>query len=234
MVVAEKYNMVVAEKYNNLAAGYDDDYTSDLCRAEERELVRLLDDRIHTAGRIVDAGCGTGLLLDLFPTIPNYMGLDVSQGMLKKLKEKHPGRAVEHVDAWAWGHQLAEHVVSLFGSPSYNPIDEVIKGVRHHLGRNPDGTTHRHGYGGKFTLMPYAHGRYRTAWQFNNKVSLHSNLWYTYGAAQWRRNLIEAGARDVEVRGFSLLGSSKLLRWESPLARRFPDRCQYLFITGVM
>lgn len=224
--------MVVAEKYDDLAAGYDADYQTDLCKAEERELTRLLDDRIHTAGRIVDAGCGTGLLLDLFPSIPNYMGFDVSKGMLEKLKEKHPGRAVLNLDAWKGYQSPASHIVSLFGSPSYSPIADVIEGTRRHLGYRHNNT--RVAYGGRFTLMPYAHGRYRTAWQNNNTVALHSNLWYTYNAAQWRRDLQDAGARDVVVRGFNLLGSKRLLRAEAPLARRFPDRCQYLFITGVM
>jgi SAM-dependent methyltransferase len=220
--------------YDSLATSYDSEYQSDLNRAEETELKRLLDDRIHTAGRIVDAGCGTGLLLDLFPSIPNYMGFDVSQGMLHKFKEKHPGRVVQHMDAWDGYHDPAAHVVSLFGSPSYNPIADVIAGVRDHLGYKPNGSTHRHGYGGRFTLMPLARGRMRTAWKRTTGAAIHSNLWYLYEARQWRQYLQGAGARDVVVRGFNLLGSKRLLRLEAPLARRFPDRCQYLFITGVM
>ena len=214
----------VAQSYNRLAQGYDADYGTPMDRAEEREISRLV--KPYLDGTVLDAGCGTGLLLDLHPNIDSYHGVDISAGMLEKHKEKHPSHITYCGDAWQSGvtKMLSpDNVVSLFGSPSYCNPRKVSHGVQQML--KP---------GGRFFLMPYAAGRFKTASKGNHLVDAHAALWYDTSAASWRELLEHEGASNVVVRGFNLLGSKRLLRAEAPLTRRFPDRCQYLIITGVI
>ena len=216
----------VAESYDRLAQGYDDEYTTPLNWAEEREISRLVKPYIH--GMVLDAGCGTGLLLDLHQDSDNllidgYRGVDISAGMLEKHKEKHPSYLTSCGDAWQSGVTRFHNVVSLFGSPSYSDPHKVSHGVQQML--KP---------GGRFFLMPYAAGRFKTASKGNHLVDAHAALWYNTSAAIWEAFLRYEGATNVVVRGFNLLGSKRLLRAEAPLTQRFPNRCQYLIITGVM
>ena len=210
----------VAESYDRLAQGYDADYGTPMNRAEEREISRLVEP--YTRGTLLDAGCGTGLLLDMLPTIAGYTSVDLSAGMLEKHKQKHPSRVAHRADAWS-GLQKFHNIVSLFGSPSYSSVVEVTDGLRNRLRPR-----------GNFFLMPYAAGRTKTAATGEHLVDAHAALWYDTSAAEWQASLKTIGARNVVVRGFNLLGSKRLLRAEAPLAHRFPDRCQYLIITGVM
>ena len=209
----------VAEAYNRIAPLYDDDYATGMSRAEDRELSRLLAPYVDS--RIVhDLGCGTGLLLDLFPEIKTdkYQGVDISLEMLNRAHEKHPNYYFNHADAWTLEYP-ANSVVSLYGAPSYVASGIVRRGLKYQLRA-----------GGRFFLMPYAQGRLKTR---NGKlVDQHSHLWNIY-PAQWWAMMLE-DVRSLEIRGFNLLRSPRLLRWEAPLARRFPDRSQYLIITGVM
>jgi len=213
----------VAESYDRVAQGYDANYGTPMNHAEEREISRLVEPYIN--GGVLDAGCGTGLLLDLYPNIDNYYGVDISAGMLEKHQEKHPSRMTHRGNAWqeCATEFLPHNVVSLFGSPSYSNPRKVSRGVQQILKR-----------GGRFFLMPYAAGRFKTASRGNHLVDAHAALWYDTSAASWRELLEHEGASHVVVRGFNLLGSKRLLRAEAPLARRFPDRCQYLIITGVI
>mgnify|MGYP003136514499 CR=1 FL=1 len=217
----------VEDTYDRIAAYYDADYGTQIARAEESALRRLL--APYVDGRLVDdLGCGTGLLLDMFGEIENriifdYTGIDISLNMLDRAKRKHPGADFRHGNAWSIAPEVraCNSVISLFGSPSYSGLGEVIEGVKHRLR-----------YGGGFFLMPYASGRLKAA---NGKlVDKHAELWRIHSTDHWRKTLELFGAREIEVRGFNLLRSSKLLRWETPLAKRFPDQSQYLIITGVM
>lgn len=211
----------VAESYNRLAQGYDADYGTPFDRAEEREISRLVEPYTH--GTTLDAGCGTGLLLDLHPNIEDYYGVDISTGMLEKHRQKHPSQVTYCGNAWSAEVTKFQNVVSLFGSPSYSSAVDVMHGLRNRL--RP---------GGKFFLMPYAAGRFKTASTGEHLVDAHAALWHDTSAGEWQAYLKAIGARNVVVRGFNLLGSKRLLKAEAPLARRFPNRCQYLIITGVM
>jgi len=213
---------LVESAYDKVAADYDSDYLTPLSLAENREISKIFS-TFNLRRYVNDVGCGTGLALDLdlIPHPESYIGIDASEGMLNRLVEKHPGTTVHHGNGWAKIYHPAQDVISLFGSPSYTPIVDVIAGAKHHLRA-----------GGRFFLMPYARGRYQTAWKHSKHVDTHSNLWFMYSADQWRRFFVDAGAQNVEVRGFNLLRRARLLGIEAPLAKRWPDRCQYLIITG--
>ena len=62
------------------------------------DYVRLAASLPSDTERILDLGCGTGLELDeiyrFFPDM-QVVGIDLSEAMLQKLREKHSGRALE-------------------------------------------------------------------------------------------------------------------------------------------
>jgi len=78
---------------------YDDHMMNDVegCREAYIELARLLPE---DAENLLDLGCGTGLELDeIFKKYPRVRvtGIDLTQAMLDKLKEKYPSKNVNLV-----------------------------------------------------------------------------------------------------------------------------------------
>lgn len=137
----------IVEAYDTLAEVYDQLYTDPKDLEENQLLVKTyrelppLPERIEQRGlAVVDIGCGTGLALDL--ELPGqkdvYLGVDPSQRMLNKLREKHPeglwlslnadlGEYVEQVK----GGVLArpERLLMLFGVPSYCHPRELLEAL---------------------------------------------------------------------------------------------------------
>ena len=65
------------------------------CKEAYLELAQLLPSPCHT---LLDLGCGTGLELDeIFGRFPDIAvtGIDLTQAMLNRLKEKHPNKALQ-------------------------------------------------------------------------------------------------------------------------------------------
>ena len=80
------------EFYNSIASKYDKIYSDRISVLENIALMEYLN-RVRQDGVVLDAGCGTGLILDeLVPTIlpEEYMGFDISQNMLSQAIQKHP------------------------------------------------------------------------------------------------------------------------------------------------
>lgn len=85
----------MVEPYDIIAPFYDAMYQTPIDQAEDMltsHLLRL--HGIHPGMRVLDLGCGTGTLLHLmpFPTT-RYLGIDPSNAMLEKAKEKFPDHA---------------------------------------------------------------------------------------------------------------------------------------------
>lgn len=123
--------------YDKLAADYDGLYQDPVSMAENsivadmtRELVA--DKEIR---RVLDIGCGTGLIYELAPfdlgKLASYTGIDISQGMLDKFREK-VDPAVAHrvnliradvntlaLDVIHGSGETTDLAVSSFGSFSY-------------------------------------------------------------------------------------------------------------------
>ncbi|MEN9796412.1 MAG: hypothetical protein RL653_108 [Pseudomonadota bacterium] len=114
----------VGRIYDELADGYDRYHTDGKSLAENAHVADVLRGLVRPGLRVADLGCGTGLLLELCPVAaPDYVGLDISEGMLTRARQKFPGHAFHAGDIQAPHAALPDGsvdlVVSLFGSPAY-------------------------------------------------------------------------------------------------------------------
>jgi len=81
--------------------GYDEHMTKNVegCKEAYVRMAELLPKEVN---ELLDLGCGTGLELDeIFKTKPfiNVTGIDLTQAMLDKLKQKHPDKNLSLINA---------------------------------------------------------------------------------------------------------------------------------------
>jgi hypothetical protein len=121
--VAPVMNRTYAETvYDRLSPRYDDRYSTEAYLAENAKLFNALTP--HLKGSVLDVGCGTGLMLEYFPTSPFlYLGIDPSQGMMNEFIRKFPSHAFKQQTFDEFNHNgQFDTAIALFGSPSYiNP-----------------------------------------------------------------------------------------------------------------
>ncbi len=107
-------------QYDRIADRYDNLFTDAASLSENAEVGEML---LPLSGSVLDVGCGTGLLTEIVNIAPDkYMGVDPSEGMLKKFKEKHPdyrNLVCASYDGKVVDCNGFDNIVSLFGSPSY-------------------------------------------------------------------------------------------------------------------
>lgn len=116
--------MVTPEEYYEKVADFYDEETKDpIMLAEDVVLFEFLKDEGMLSGSLLDAGCGTGLLLDqcYWPkwAITHYEAYDFSEAMLQKMRSKWPGfRDVIHKMSFTSDHSMFhggfDNVVSLY------------------------------------------------------------------------------------------------------------------------
>ena len=129
----------VGRIYDELAEGYDRYHVDAKSLAENQYVADVLRGLVRPGECVADLGCGTGLLLELCPvTAPDYVGLDISEGILARARQKFPGHAFHAGDIQAPHAALPDGsvdlVVSLFGSPAYCDAalvrDQVMRMLR--------------------------------------------------------------------------------------------------------
>ena len=107
------------EIYDQIAASYESNYQDDrvgkTVEAENFYIQELMP--YQGIGTVLDCGCGTGMLLDLFNIdADKYTGIDISQKMLDVANKKHPNNIFIKSDFLE--HQgMYDFVISLFAIP---------------------------------------------------------------------------------------------------------------------
>ncbi|SEP80769.1 Methyltransferase domain-containing protein [Treponema bryantii] len=108
--------------YDEIADNYDNFFSSAKYREEDYEVAK----KVPANGKVLDIGCGTGLLIDLYKykKVPefayDYNGVDPCFKMLKKLILKYGDKKCqcckfEEMDM----SEKYDTIVSLYNSPSY-------------------------------------------------------------------------------------------------------------------
>ena len=90
----------VADRYDEWANGYDDDLASWSYQAPT-VVAEIVVSRDHTAGSVLDVGCGTGLVgraLRVRGFAGQILGLDISQASLEIARQSGAYGSVEHAD----------------------------------------------------------------------------------------------------------------------------------------
>jgi SAM-dependent methyltransferase len=215
--------------YDGLAEVYDSYHRDPKSLAENRWAAAFLERFLPPDGLVADLGCGTGLLLDLHEIAPSrYLGVDISEGMLRSARRKHPRHAFEAGDMRALAclaDGAATAVVSLFGSASYCELEPLRREVERVLAP-----------GGRYWLM-FCGPDYRSRATYINKDGESQVL--CRDAAALRRVF----APD-RITGLSW-GVDRLPAWlpgtffdgwlrleEATVGRWAPDRCWFLNAVG--
>ena len=232
-------NLSVGDYYDTIAQDYDAEYVDAKSEAENFLLKHLLDVDEHVSGNVLDIGCGTGLLLDLFdiPT-DRYCGVDPSNKMVTLAAKKHPDHlfvnsSAEYIPYVKDG--TVDNVVSLFGPLNYSDdLDAILHETCRVL--SP---------GGQFFHMFYATKREGKKYILGEEQNLGVD-YYDKAALQSMFALPELQFKDVRV--FGMTGMLEFFRsasksW-SALASAVgfleiamagsmcADSFQYLVVTG--
>jgi len=102
--------------YDQIADVYQTLFTSDEYVKENQEIVSMIDIK----GKVLDIGCGDGLLLEYAQISPDkYTGIDPSREMLRWFGKKHPGYNAYPIAFENFHDKGYDTIVSLFGSVSY-------------------------------------------------------------------------------------------------------------------
>lgn len=104
----------MSEFFTARVAGYDEHMIKEVAGCKEG-YIKMAELLPKETIELLDLGCGTGLELDeIFKTKPfiNVTGIDLTQAMLDKLKQKHPDKNLSLINASYFDHN--------FGTSKYN------------------------------------------------------------------------------------------------------------------
>jgi SAM-dependent methyltransferase len=227
----------IASRYDRLYGGAWSALENDDLR---RELTWLAD---VPRPRVLDLGCGTGLGYELCHDINSdteYVGVDISAGMLAALREKYPGLNVVQESMSRLPRYTADTfdlVLSLFGAVSYahDPRSTVAEAFRV---LRPGGVVFV-ALLNRWALRRVLRGRLRSVtWERTRGDAAATSPYPAHTFTYWSSKtlLADAGFRDVCVTGFGLLSGTferpALYRASRALSRRMPVLTHLLHATG--
>jgi ubiquinone/menaquinone biosynthesis C-methylase UbiE len=131
--------------YDTLARIYDKKFSTEDCRRENQEIKAMID---YQGGKVLDIGCGTGLLLELFNISEDeYIGIDPSGKMLEMAHAKFLRHIFMVTDFESFPERWKyDYAVCLFGVASYIKPESLSRMLKHLK------------TGGKYFLMFYKPG----------------------------------------------------------------------------
>jgi predicted TPR repeat methyltransferase len=228
-------NLPVGTAYDLLASTYDNAFRTPLARLEDDVVTAMVREAIalRSPCSVLDIGCGTGMLLDYVPVQPSqYVGIDMSAGMLRRASMKHPRHTFTRDDAESFATARAAFgvVASLFGSLSYTDLSKSLPRAYDAL---EDGGA----------LIATLLTPRRAASEICSEHGIATGV---RGSTvdEVYASMEAAGFRAVQVEGFRIAPARVLdalparalraaFEVDCRLARRFPSRAMYLNVTGV-
>lgn len=115
--------------YDRIAPEYDALHSEPDDLGEDEWIKADLGPHLVPGLPLAELGSGTGLLLDLLDIPPDdYMGLELSAGMIAEARRKHPRHLFLHRDMHSIGVVAKDFpvVVALFGVIEHSPIPNVL------------------------------------------------------------------------------------------------------------
>ena len=130
---------LVESFYNGESEYYDSRYKNDIHKIED-SLIRKFITKVYKSGMsVLDVGCGTGEAIDWGAINSNdYLGLDISAGMLKKAKEKYEilDYKFRHCDAVHFKDIPRELILSIYGQVNYIGLNNFKNVIKNNMARN--------------------------------------------------------------------------------------------------
>jgi len=119
---------ILKEHYNNESYNYDEGYSKPINLGEDLVLANTI--KKYLKDSILDAGCGTGMLLEyIIPSeLKLYVGIDISEKMLNIAKKKFSSMTFLQNDMHkvSYPNETFDTIVCLYGTFSYSLMPNML------------------------------------------------------------------------------------------------------------
>ena len=105
--------------YNSIASGYDELY-----KEEQLEKIKLIEEYVKEGDKLLDVGCGTGIVGEYFEDRCDVLGIDNSKAMLKLADIK---TVLGSAEALPFEDKNFDVVISLTTLQNFNDVEKAVK-----------------------------------------------------------------------------------------------------------